>query len=128
MRYLDSRIALLIQNRMALDEVSNMKKMGGQAFFFGVMLTHYPFSSKTRWFPIWKNKMTMTTVIILTTEKCSNTETCSSCCKANHDILRRCVDWSVCLRSILCFKPSCLPCTVINTRAEKSICCSPCSR
>lgn len=33
-RYLDSRIALLIQNRMALDEVSNMKKIGGQLYVF----------------------------------------------------------------------------------------------
>jgi hypothetical protein len=124
-RFLDSRIGLLIQSRMALDEVSGW--VGG-GLWSDVRDWLYSLTSKTKLFLGWKNKTMITMIITLTIARCNSMAIYSTFYKANLGIWLLFVDWWPWQKSTPCFKLSCLHCMGINMKVVKSICFWPCSR
>ena len=118
-RYLDSRIALLIQNRMALDEVFRF-------LFFWLQLLMM-FGSNARWSGHWK-KWTQPRDITLMTANFNNIPICFSCSNPNHVTLQPYAALSRFPKSIPCYRQSCLPSMGTSTKAEKSIYFLPCSK
>ena len=115
-RFLDSRIALLIQNRMALDEVSPTSCCPGQPEFLLIGI-----SSKTR------SNDTLKTLIQKkatspTTEKFSNIPTSSSFSSQNPVTSPPYAVSSACPKSIPSSRLSCSRYTETNTRVAKSTC------
>jgi len=78
-RYLDSRIALLIQNRMALDEQNEFAARIEDAM--DTKVGQFPDDRKVQVSPFCFIKLTF-----------SNTEICFTCCKPSHDTSQHYVD------------------------------------
>jgi hypothetical protein len=111
-RYLDSRIALLIQNRMALEEVRARPP---------ILTPVLTVQSKMKLQAISKMLQIYKRVSFQMTRRLRNTATYSFSYNPNPDILHTFADWSRWPRSIPFSKLSCLPFTETNTKAVKNI-------
>jgi hypothetical protein len=111
-RYLDSRIALLIQNRMALDEV------GRCALSYGSLLMRFHSNVKSR--GPWK-KSTQLKANIQMTGNCNNIPIYSSCCNPSPGISLLSAVLSAYPKSILFFRLLCSLSMGTSTKAGKNI-------
>jgi hypothetical protein len=118
-RYLDSRIALLIQNRMALEEVWT------RSILWDIVLTCH---SKTRLQAILKMRRMSKKGSSPMMRRHKNTGICSFSYSPNPDILHISAALSQWPRLTLCCRPSCSPYMGTNMKAGKSIYCSLCFR
>jgi|SRR5712671_2509983 len=113
-RYLDQRIALLIQNRMALDEVRPF-------LFFGLIsLICLPYPSNVKSRSI-SRRLTLPKDTFQMSASSNNTPTSSSSSSQNLAISLRSAVWSASPKLIHSFRRSCSPSTATNTKVEKSI-------
>lgn len=113
-RYLDSRIALLIQNRMALEEVCRISCPVNTIATERV-------SSKTKWPAISKTQPTYRRAHFLTTTKRRNMVIFCSCYNLSLGILHTYADWSLCPRSTRCCRQLCLLYMETSMKVEKNI-------
>jgi hypothetical protein len=108
-RYLDSRIALLIQNRMALDEQNEFAARIEDAM-----------DTKVGQFPDDRKVQVYIPSRSIRTD-CSNMEICFIYYRLNPDIFRPFVVWLRCRKSIRYFKLLCSPSSGTNTKVVRNI-------
>lgn len=118
-RYLDSRIALLIQNRMALDEV------GCFCSYLSLETHRFPPISNVKSNERLRRSIRQK-VTTPTTAKSSSTPISSSFSSPNRATSRLYVGLYHSPKSTPSFKLLCSPCTETNTKAEKSTFSSRC--
>lgn len=118
-RYLDSRIALLIQNRMALEEVRA---------FDPAKTNKLTQPSKTKLLATLMSPQKFRKASFLMMSRRRSMEISCFYCSLSRGISPISVASFRWPKSTHCSKPSCLPFMETSTRAEKSISCSPCSK